>query len=180
MSETAVFKIHIDGPLEAVWREVTKTHEVQRAMFNMRLDGQLAVGAPIRYQSANGKYTGIVGEVLELEPMTRYVHTFQFTSYDDPPCRVAHELREVNGGVEYVMTCTELPPNTKSTKQMVQGGHMIARNLKSLVERGRVPFGTALLYGLFRVMEPFSPAKLRSENWPLRHAGGVERQAQER
>ena len=49
---------------------------------------------------------------------------------------------------------------------MKGGADMIAKNLKSIVETGRLPFGTRMLYVLFRVMAPLTPKKCRSENWP--------------
>lgn len=164
--ERAVFKTFIKGSIEDVWREITKTDEVQKVMFNMKMDCDLAVGAPWRMRSKDGKYTGIVGEVLEYEPPRRYAHTFRFTSYDDPPCVMRYELEEVEGGVNFTMISEQMPVGTKSTKQMKQGGQMIIDNLKSIVETGKLPFSTRLLYVLFAATAPFTPAKLKSENWP--------------
>jgi uncharacterized protein YndB with AHSA1/START domain len=164
-TERAVFKVFIQGSIEAVWREVTKTDEVQRAMFNMRLESDLTVGGTMRMVTKNGKYTGVVGEILEFDPPRRYVHTFKFTSYDDPPCKVAYDLKEVAGGVEFTLTVDDLPKGTKTGKQMVGGGKMIVANVKRIVEKGDVSFGIRMLYAMFRVMEVFTPAKLRSENW---------------
>lgn len=167
-TEKAVFKIFIRGTIEKVWREITKTDELQGCMFNMRLDTDgLKPGGQIRMRTAGGKNTGVVGEVLEFQPPHRYVHTFRFTQYDDPPCTVIHELKEVAGGVEYTLTHENMPAGTKTAKQMNQGGAMIQKTLKAIVETGRPTFGIRLLYRLFRVMEPFWPKKCRSENWPL-------------
>jgi uncharacterized protein YndB with AHSA1/START domain len=121
----------------------------------------------MRMRSANGKYTAIVGEILEFEPPHRYVHTFRFTQYDDPPCTVIHELREVAGGVEYTLTHENLPAGTKTAKQMNQGGGLIVKTLKAVVERGRPTFGVRVLYVLFKLLGPLTPKKCRSEHWPL-------------
>jgi uncharacterized protein YndB with AHSA1/START domain len=167
-SEKMVFKIFIRGPIEAVWREITKTDAPQLAMFNMKLDTDgLRPGGQIRMRSPNGKYTAIVGEVLEFQPPHRYVHTFRFTQYDDAPCTVIHELKEVAGGVEYTLTHENVPVGTKTEKQMNQGGSLIVNTLKSVIERGRPSFGVRLLYLLFKVLGPLTPKKCRSENWPL-------------
>ena len=160
-----VFKVFIHGTEDDVWREITKTHEVQKVMFNMRLDSRLEVGSPWAMRTANGKFTGIVGEVVEWQPKKRFTHTFRFTNYDDPPCKVTHLLEEKDGGVEYTMIVFDMPPNTKSTKQMAQGGEMIIKNLKSIVETGELPFTTRLLYGVFALTAPFTPKRLRTENW---------------
>jgi uncharacterized protein YndB with AHSA1/START domain len=166
--EKAIFRIVIRGSIDSVWREITKTDELQKCMFNMRLDTDgLKPGGQIRMRSPSGKYTGVVGEVLEFQPPHRYVHTFRFTQFDDPPCTVIHELKEVDGGVEYTLTHENLPAGTKTAKQLNQGGPMICNTLKAVVERGRPSFGVRLLYVLFKVLEPLNPKRCRSENWPV-------------
>jgi uncharacterized protein YndB with AHSA1/START domain len=166
--EKAVFRIVIRGAIEDVWHEITKVGEVQKCMFNMRLDTDgLRPGGQIRMRSGNGKFTGVVGEVLEFQPPHRYVHTFRFTQFDDPPCTVIHELKEVPGGVEYTLTHENMPAGTKTMKQLNQGGGLICKTLKALIERGRPSFGVRLLYLLIRLLQPLTPKKCRSENWPF-------------
>ena len=160
-----VFEVFIRGTIEAVWHEVTKTDAVQRPMFNMRMDTTLDVGAPLHMRTANGRYTGFVGEVLEVEPPRRLAYTFKFTNYDDPPCRIVYELEPVDEGVRFRMITDRLTAGTRSTKAMTQGGHMIVAGLKSVIETGDVPFKTRLLYHFFRAMQPLSPKRLRSENF---------------
>jgi uncharacterized protein YndB with AHSA1/START domain len=167
-TESAVFKVTIKGPIDAVWREITKTDSVQRAMFNMRLHTPgLKPGAPFQMRSKDGKVVGIVGEVLEFDPPHRYVTTFKFTRFDDPPCKITYELREVAGGTEFVMTLDDLPPGTVTSKQMLQGSALILNTLKSLVETGKLPLGTRVLYTIFALLGPLAPKKTRAENWPL-------------
>jgi uncharacterized protein YndB with AHSA1/START domain len=167
-SEKAVFRIVIRGSIQDVWREITKEGEPQKAMFNMRLEtDELRPGGQIRMRSASGKTTGVVGEVLEFDPPRRYVHTFRFTQYDDPPCRVIHELEEVDGGVEYTLTHEDIPAGSRTARQMNQGGKLICNTLKAVVERGRPSFGVRVLYRVFSLLEPFAPRKCRSEHWPL-------------
>jgi uncharacterized protein YndB with AHSA1/START domain len=167
-TEKAVFRVVIRGSIESIWREITKTDELQKCMFNMRLETDgLKPGGQIRMRSPSGKYTGVVGEVLEFLPPYRYVHTFRFTQFEDPPCTVIHELKEVRDGVEYTLTHENLTAGTKTTKQMNQGGPMICGTLKAVIERGRPSFGVRLLHVLFKVLEPLNPKKCRSENWPV-------------
>src|SRR5579863_5081424 len=131
--EKAVFRVVMRGSIENVWHEITKTDELQKCMFNMRLvTNGLRPGGQIRMQSPNGKYTGVVGEVLEFQPPHRYVHTFRFTQFDEPPCTVIHELKAVEGGVEYTLTHENLPVGTRTMKQMNQGGPMICNTLKAM------------------------------------------------
>ena len=118
-------------------------------------------------RTPDGKYTVVVGEILECEPPRRFAHTFRFTNYDDPECRVIYDLAQSEGGVEFTLTVTDLPEGTKTAKQMVQGGKMIVKTLKSVIETGKPAFGTRLLYGVFKLMAPLTPRKCLSENWPV-------------
>jgi uncharacterized protein YndB with AHSA1/START domain len=164
----AVFRVVIEGTIDQVWRELTKTDEVQQAMFNSRLHTPgLRPGSPICMRSPNGRYTSVVGNVIELERPVRYSHTFRFTSYDDPPCSIVYDLREVEGGVEFTLTILDLPVGTKTAKQMMSGGKMIVGTMKSVIETGRPSLGVRLLYVLFKAMEPMSPASAKSERWPF-------------
>lgn len=166
--EKAIFRVFIRGTVDAVWREVTKTHEPQQCFFNMymRTDG-LQRGGQIRMRSRNGKYTTVIGEILEFDPPRRFSHTFRFTNFDDPWCKVIYDLEEVEGGVQFTMTLEDLPTGTKTASQMKQGGNLIVNTLKSMVETGKPSFGTRLLFVLIRTMQPFTPKRCRSENWPL-------------
>jgi uncharacterized protein YndB with AHSA1/START domain len=165
----AVFEIVIRGSIEAVWREITKTDEPQGAIFGMQLHTTgLAPGAALQMRTANGKYTGMVGEVLEFDPPRRFVHTHKFTQYDDPLVKVIYDLKPEGDSVRFTLTVEGLTPGTKTSKQMVMGGPMIAKTLKAIVETGRPTLGTRLLYGVFGLLEPFSPKSTLASNWPLR------------
>jgi uncharacterized protein YndB with AHSA1/START domain len=168
-TERAVFKVFIHGTIEEVWHEITKTDEVQGCFFNMWMDTTgLKPGAPIRMRTKNRKYTMVMGEVISIQPPYRYSHTFRFTQYDDPPCIVTYELKEVADGVEFTMILDDLPKGTATAKQMKQGGTMIVNSLKAIVETGRPSFGVRILYSIvFPLVQTFSPKKTRSENWPL-------------
>ena len=160
-----------------MWREITKTDEPQQAFFNSRMHViGLKPGSPIRMRSPEGKYTAVVGDILEVDPPRRLSHTLRFTAYDDPYCRVTYDLREVEGGVEFTLTSEEVPVGTKTARDMTQGGDLIAKTLKAIVETGHPPLGTRLLFVLFKLMAPFNPRSTRSENWPL-EAGATDRSA---
>ncbi len=167
-TERAVFKVFIKGTVDAVWDEITRTDGVQPCMFNMRMHTTgLKPGAKMQMRTKSGRYAGVVGEVLEFDPKRRYAHTFKFTRYDDPPCRVIYELEPRDGGVEFTMILEDVPTGTKTAKDMIQGGTMIVNTLRSVVETGKPSLGIRLLYGLFGMLEPLSPARTKVENWPL-------------
>lgn len=167
--ERHVFKVFIRGSVDAVWREITKTDEPQGCFFDMCLHTTgLRIGAPMRMRTKNGRYTGVVGDVIAWDPPHRYGHTFRFTNLKDPPCKVFYELEPVEGGVDFTMILEDLPAGTKTAKQMVGGGKMIVNTLKSIVETGRPSFGVRMFYAVAGWLEPLMVSKdMRTENWPL-------------
>ncbi|MEZ6063849.1 MAG: SRPBCC domain-containing protein [Planctomycetaceae bacterium] len=163
-----VNRIVINAPIQKVWDTLTKSGELQPFFFNSVLHTtSLAPGAPVRMRSPDGKYTGVVGEVLELDPPYRYSMTFKFTNFDDPVCKVTHVLKEIEGGTEYTLISEEIPKGTKTEKQMAQGGSFIVRTLKGVVETGRPPFGSRMLLTLIKCFAWATPKVCLSENWPL-------------
>jgi len=166
--ERAVFKVFIKGPIETVWREITKTDAVQQCFFNMRLHTPgLKPGAPFQMRTKDGKFVGVVGEVLEYDPPRRFATTFKFTKMDDPPCRIIYDLKEVVGGTEFVMTFEDLPAGTSTAKQMMSGGKFITGTLKSIVETGRPSLVVRTIYGLIGAFQFLTPKRLRTEHWPM-------------
>jgi hypothetical protein len=109
-----------------------------------------------------------VGEILEVEPPYKLSHTMKFTAYDDPYCTVTYELREVDGGVEFTLTSEDIPAGTKTAKDMVRGGEFIVGTLKAVIENGKPPLSTRLLFGMFGLLAPFiTPKQCLTQNWPL-------------
>ena len=163
-----VNRVVIQASLQDVWDVLTKEGETLPFFFNSVLHTTtLAPGAPMRMRSADGKYTGVVGEVLEIDPPHRYVTTFKFTNFDDPVCKVTHELREVEGGVEYTLTSEEIEPDTKTEKQMKQGGAFITATLKGVVENGKAPFKSRMILFMIGLFSFMTPKECLSEHWPL-------------
>ena len=164
-----LFRVLIRAPIRDVWDEITRTDAPIACFFNSRMDVErLAPGSKLAMRTPDGRYTGVVGEILEFVPPTRFSHTFRFTNFDDPPCKVVYDLEETPDGVQFTLTIEDLAPGTKTAKQMLQGGKLIVNTLRAVVETGRPSFGTRVLFGFFKLMQPFSPKRCRSENWPVR------------
>ena len=166
----AVFRIVINGTMEAVFRELTKTGEPQGAVFNsmLTLDAPgLVRGRKMQMRTVSGKHALVVGEVVEHEAPTRFAHTHRFTQYNDPFCTVVYDLKKVDGGVEVTLTVENIPAGTGTEKEMMKGGDFILGNLKSIVETGRPPLGTRRMYWMFGALEFVLPARTKSEHWPL-------------
>ena len=168
LNPTVVSQVVINAPIQKVWDTLTKEGEPLPFFFNSVLHTTtLGPGAPIRMRTPDGKYTGVVGEVLELDPPNRYVHTMKFTDLDDPYCKVTYELKEFADGVELTLTSEQYDAGSKTEKYLSQGSDMIVETIKSIIETGKAPFKTRMILCIVGLMRPFTPKKCRSENWPM-------------
>jgi len=164
----AIFRIVIDGSPEAIFRELTRTDGLVPAIFNSRMvTTGLKPGGRMQMRTPSGEHTMVVGEVVEYDPPRRFVHLHRFTQFDDPVCRVTYELKPVAGGVEVTLTVDDVPLGTKTEREMRRGGDFILRNLKAIVETGRPPLGTRLMYAAFDRLEFVLPKRTRTTHWPL-------------
>lgn len=162
-----VYRVTINAPIDEVWKVLTKENEVLPFFFGSVLKTPgLKPGAPIRMRSPDGKFTGVVGDVIDFDPPHRYSHTFRFTNYDDPPCKVIYELKEVAGGTEFTLITEDVPAGTKTEKQMAQGGPFIANTLKALVETGKPQMSSRMILTIIKLTAFMTPKKCLSSNWP--------------
>ncbi|MAP96096.1 MAG: hypothetical protein CMK07_14210 [Ponticaulis sp.] len=169
-AEKQIYRVHIKAPIETVWSELVKQDEVLPFFFGAVCktpSGKLEPGEPMAMQTPNGKFTSVVGKVLEFSPPHRYVHTLKFTQMSDDPVTIEYDLKEVDGGVDFTLTTHGGVAGSQTEKSMAQGSPMIINTLKAMCETGKVPFGTRLLLGMFGLMAPFTPAACKTENWPF-------------
>ncbi len=152
-----VFSVDIAVPRARVWRELTATGSVQPFYFDTVLDSTMQPGAPLRYQTRNGKHVFITGEVLELIPEQRFSHSFQFTDLQDPPSTVCFELEEIEGGTRLTVTHEGSAGIAKTMTRATRGWKSIFANLKSQLERGRLPLKSRVMHGIMRLMTPLLP-----------------------
>jgi uncharacterized protein YndB with AHSA1/START domain len=167
-----VFQVTINAPIDAVWREITRTDAPILCFFNNRMHlgpGGLTPGTKLAMRSPNSQLTGVVGTILVCEPPARFGHTFRFTDKHDPECKVFYELRSLGDRVtEFKLIVEDLPVGTKTAKQMVGGSKIILSTLKSVMENGKPSLGIRVLFGVFGALAPvITPKACKSENWPV-------------
>ncbi len=163
-----MFKVVIKAPVRAVWAEITRTDAPIACFFNNRMHlgpGGLAPGTKMAMRTPDSKYTGVVGEILEIVPLKRFSHTFRFTDKTDAPCVVIYDLAEVAGGTEFTLTISKCVPGSKTLKQMVGGSKIITSTLKAVLETGRPTFLIRTLYAAMPWLPV--PRACRSEHWPI-------------
>ncbi len=166
-SSKSVYKIRIQASIDEVWREITKSDEPINCFFGSIMDTPgLRPGSAIRMRTKNGKYTGVVGEILECDPPNLLSMTFKFTQLDDPPCIVTHRLHEVEGGTEYTLINKQVEPGSQTEKYMKGGAEFIINTLKASAEKKPLPFKSKFVLFMCKITEPFTKKVALSENWP--------------
>jgi Activator of Hsp90 ATPase homolog 1-like protein len=111
----------------------------------------------------------VVGEILEMEPPHRLVHSFRLTSLDDPASLVTYTLRTVGDSTEFCLITENVIAGSRSEKSMADGAKFIVENFKAFVETGRVSFGARVMLRMFAIMAPFTPKSMHADKWPLGH-----------
>ena len=167
--EKIVAQVFIAGSAEAVWREITKTDEAQGCFFNAWLNvRQPSPGAKMAMRDRSGKYTTVVGTILEYDEPRRFAHTFRFTRYDDKECTVIYDIEPTEGGVLFTLTVDGAPAGSRTEKDMRGGAKMIVNSLKRIVEKGDISPLMKLGFGAMERIGPLiTPARCKTRNWPL-------------
>lgn len=158
-----VASIFIDVPVQQVWDEITKTGTIQRAVVNTVLETELKPGSRLRYYSPDRKRVFVVGEVVEVEPPTRFVHTYRFTTWNrGGPTLVTWELRPEGTGCRVTLTHSGWTSEHEEVQDTASGWNTILALLKRLLETGEVPLKTRLAYGAMRWFAFLLPASTRT------------------
>jgi uncharacterized protein YndB with AHSA1/START domain len=152
-----VLSIDIAVPIERVWREITKTGTIQRALNNTVLESSLTPGSKLRYYSPNKKRVFVVGEVVEVVRPRKFAHTWKFTMSPDDPTLVTWELTEIPGGCRVRLTHSRWTDRAKMYKSVAKTWGEILRLLKIELESGDIPLKTKLLYRVFGTLEFLLP-----------------------
>jgi uncharacterized protein YndB with AHSA1/START domain/DNA-binding transcriptional ArsR family regulator len=136
-----VYVVYIRTTAEKLWEALTTPEETKRFYFGTEVRSRLEPGAPIEYvlTDASGKErVPVVGEVVEVVPNRRLVHTFRFPSNPDEPTRVTYEIEPAGAGtVKLTLTHDGFAGETKTWKEVGGGWPQIVSALKTLLETGQ-------------------------------------------
>jgi uncharacterized protein YndB with AHSA1/START domain len=144
MSNTTVGQVrsstHIDAPVEAVWKAITTPEQIKRWFFGVDTESDWKVGSQLVH---TGEYQGKPyvdkGEILEIEPPKRLVHTHWSDVSGKPDAAehyqiVAWDLAERDGGTELTITEENLP-SEDAAKTSEAAWAAALKSLKELLER---------------------------------------------
>jgi uncharacterized protein YndB with AHSA1/START domain len=158
-----VFTIEIRASAARVWEEITRSGGPIHPMFGTYLHGEFKAGSVISHRTRSGSRTFVVGEVLEVQPPTRLVHTFRFAMHEDAATLVVWELKESAGVTRVTITHSRFTGETQTLKSIQGGWPRILSLYKSLVETGGVPLGARLQNTMMSWMAFMLPARTKTE-----------------
>ena len=167
-AEREIYKVLIKAPIDTVWSELVNTSAPRPFFWNSSWDANdMTAGNAYRMVSNGGKTVAVIGEILEMDPPHRLVHSFRLTSLDDPASKVTYTLRETDDGTEFCLVTENIIAGSKSEKSMADGSKFIVQNFKAYVETGKVTFGARLMLAMFNIMAPLTPKSMSAKKWPL-------------
>jgi uncharacterized protein YndB with AHSA1/START domain len=158
-----VFRIDINAPVQRVWDEITRRGVPHHAMFGTYLHSDMRPGSVMSYRDKSGRHTFVLGEVLEVVPPTRLVHTFRFSMEKDAPTLVVWELREAGGATRVTVTHSRFEGETRTLKSVSTSWPTILGLYKTVIETGRVPLGTRVKNGMMMGMTFMLPASAKTD-----------------
>lgn len=164
--EDHVMSIVIRAPRQAVWDEITRTSGIQRWIYNTALEASLQPGGRLRYYSPNRKRVFVIGEVVEVEPPSRFQHTYVMTQNPEPATLVTWELEEVEEGCRVTLTHSGWTTAHAKPDKVAAGWNQILGLLKTEMETGKLPFGIRAMYAVMGAMMWALPKTTKTENVP--------------
>jgi len=134
-----VYTAFIKAPPERVWRAITDGDDTARYYFGTRVVSDWAVGAPIRYDYADGSLAAD-GEVLAIESGRQVTMTFHprwSPELDaEGPVRMTWSVEPTDDGGSRLTVTSGLVPGSATAGQFSDGVVYIVSGLKTLVETG--------------------------------------------
>jgi uncharacterized protein YndB with AHSA1/START domain len=130
----------IAAPIDAVWEAITTPEQIKRWFFGVDTRSDWTVGSQLVH---TGEYQGKPyvdkGEILEIEPPKRLVHTHWSDVSGKPDAAehyqiVAWDLAERDGGTELTITEENLPSEDAATTSEAAWAAAL-KSLKELLER---------------------------------------------
>jgi uncharacterized protein YndB with AHSA1/START domain/DNA-binding transcriptional ArsR family regulator len=133
-----VFTVYVRSTRADVWKAITESDFTLRYYHASTVESDWEPGDPYRYLIDGTE--AIVGEVLESDPPSRLVLTFD-ARWDeqvsaDPPSRLTWELADAGPGLVEVKAIHDGLVPSSATEQQIEGMAFILSSLKTLLETG--------------------------------------------
>lgn len=148
---------------EVVWEALTGTGEPRSYYFDAVLEAEMRPGGRWRFLTDDRERLLAGGEILAIEPLRRFEHTFRAADLDDPPSRISVALEEIPTGCRVTLLHDRFPRETTTYRRFRRAHPLALSALKSLLESGELPIRARIYTALFKPgMKTFT---VRAEPW---------------
>jgi uncharacterized protein YndB with AHSA1/START domain len=133
--------IYIRTTPRALWNALTEAKYTRQYYVGLELEAELKPGGRFDYMHRLEVHRrdgpGVAGEVIEVVPRKKLVHSFQPRFIDDGPSRVTYEIEVMGMVCKLTVTHDEFPPRGTTLAAVKEGWPEILSSLKSLLETGQ-------------------------------------------
>lgn len=130
-----VHQIYIRTSAQKLWQAITRAEHTQKYFYGTSIRSAFEKGAPIEYVDAGGS-PAILGEILEVDPPKRLVHSFRFPTKNDAPTTVTWEIEDLGGTCKLTVLHEGFRGATETYRETSQGWLPIVSGLKTWLETG--------------------------------------------
>ena len=131
-----IYTLYIRTTPAKLWRAITQGKATRKFYFGMTLRRKLKAGSPIQYVDPKGNVL-IRGKVLEVKPLKRLVHTFEFHHQKWATTRVTYTLERAGNAVKLTLVHDRLSISPGTARDVSGGWPLILSGLKTLLETGK-------------------------------------------
>jgi uncharacterized protein YndB with AHSA1/START domain len=134
-----VYQIYIRTTPETLWQAITDPAMTKLYFYETVVASTWKPGTPLCRRRADGTLV-LDGEVLEIDPPRRLVHTF-VTAYRnaedrDPPSRVTWEIEPLGESCRLTLSHEHYAGDSETYKGTLTGWNPVLSGLKTLLETG--------------------------------------------
>jgi uncharacterized protein YndB with AHSA1/START domain len=135
-----VYQIYIRTTPEKLWQAITDPAMTALYFYELTTESAWKPGAPLRRCRADRTLV-LDGEILEIDPPRRLVHTFVTAYRDpedrDPPSRVTWEIEPMGESCRLTLTHEHYAGESETYKGTLTGWNPVLSGLKTLLETGQ-------------------------------------------
>ncbi|GGF34927.1 ATPase [Aliidongia dinghuensis] len=135
-----VYAIYIAAPIERVWAALTQGAVSREYWAGREIESAWTLGAPVRFRMADGRYDGVQGEVLAIDPPRHLAITWTYAAAGvtpPPPTRVTFTLEQASPANVRLTVVHEIWAEGSEVEDSVRNGWpAILSSLKSYLETG--------------------------------------------
>jgi uncharacterized protein YndB with AHSA1/START domain/DNA-binding transcriptional ArsR family regulator len=129
-----VYEVYIRSTPERVWQAITDPAFTRQYYYDNDVVSDWQPGSKIAYRE--GDQEAITGEIVEVDPPRRLVHTFHFPGTDESPSRVTWTIEPRGEASLLTLVHDEFDGETSTYRSVEHGWVPILSGLKTLLETG--------------------------------------------